>query len=369
MTRRASTLMQQSRRVLVGLVAAVAMSGLAACAAPGSGSSGVAAPHLLPLAQAVTASPDARPPSWPAVLGSKKKIFGVSLTGAPESLDPIANFAKQVHKTPNVVEYYQDWADPFEASRAEHACNAGILPMLTWESWNWQDTENGRTAFSQPAYAPRKIAHGAYDHYIKATARAIKSLSCPIMLRFDQEPNGYWYPWGLGTAGMHNTPAQYVAMWRHVWGIFKHQHVTNVDWSWSPNLLSAVHPYPLRKLYPGNKYVDAIGLDGYLYRTQDTPKSILGPLMKKLKPFASGRPWFVAETGVSSIRQQPSGIKSLLHAVATDKRLHGLVYLDEPEPRADWSLKSAAAVKAFRKAIGKPVYGHAKTLPASGTMG
>ena len=61
---------------------------------------------------------------------------------------------------------------------------------------------------------------------------------------------------------MHNTAGQYVAMWRHVEGIFRQLHVHNVTWCWSPNLLIPNQPYPLRTLYPGGRYVDAVGLDG-----------------------------------------------------------------------------------------------------------
>jgi beta-mannanase len=204
------------------------------------------------------------------------------------------------------------------------------------------------------------IAHGRYDTYIRATARAIKSIHCSLLLRFDQEPNGDWYPWGIGTVGMHNTSAQYVAMWRHVWRIFRNQHVHNVVWSWSPNLLLPRH-YPLRALYPGNHYVDIVGLDGYLWHPQDTVHSILGPLMHGLSKFASKRPWFVAETGVASGAHQAAGIRNLLHVVATNKHLHGFVYLDEPEPRADWSFGShPASVRAFRNGIARHVYGHAR---------
>ena len=51
--------------------------------------------------------------------------------------------------------------------------------------------------------------------------------------------------------------------------IFAQGRVTNVIWSWDPS-----HQYqevtagqgraPASKWYPGNKYVDWIGLDGYL---------------------------------------------------------------------------------------------------------
>jgi hypothetical protein len=345
------------RRGLAALAVVAALVGLSACGTPGAGRSSDPAPDLMPLSAVLS-----KPVNWTKVLHSKQKLFGISISGAPASLAPIHKVTQEVHKAPDAVLYYQDWADAFDPDRAQHACQAGMLPVLTWESWSWKDTTDGHPSYSQPAYAPRRIAHGAYDSYIRATARAVKKLNCTIMIRFDHEANGYWYPWGLGAAGMHNTPAQYVAMWRHVWKIFHAAHVKNALWCWSPNLILPRQPYPLAKLYPGNKYVDAVGLDGYLLRPTDTPRSVLGPLMTKLHHIAPKRPWFVSETGVASGSHQPAGIRSMLHFVAHNKHLHGFVYLDEKATRADWSFGSnSASVRAFRNGIARHVYGHART--------
>ena len=335
----------------------VVLTSVASCARPGSAPTGDPNPNLVPLnnVAALSGSPSQ---VWHSLTHSRKKIFGISMVGAPASMTPVQQLAKQVHKTPGMIEYYQDWADSFDPTRANQACAAGMIPALTWESWDWRDLVNGKVAVSQPSYAPRRIAAGAFDDYINSTAAMIKSVHCTIVVRFDQEPNGGWYPWGVGTAGMHNTASQYVAMWRHVWTIFHRANVHNVIWCWSPNIFLQAHAYPLRALYPGNRYVDLVGIDGYLYRHHDTPHTLFDPLMAKLQRFASSEPWFVAETGVSTTRQQPRGIRSLLHAVAKDRRLRGLVYLDEPAHRANWTFEThPASLRAFRKGIHASAYG------------
>jgi beta-mannanase len=60
-------------------------------------------------------------------------------------------------------------------------------------------------------------------------------------------------------------PQLLVKAFRHIHDIFNAQQVTNVKFIWCPNSLS----YPQEKwnfimdAYPGNEYVDAVGLDAY----------------------------------------------------------------------------------------------------------
>ena len=73
------------------------------------------------------------------------------------------------------------------------------------------------------------------------------------------------YPWALGVNG--NTAAEYVAAWKHVHAIFVRNGATNVRWVWNPNTMGATTAatyLPLYwSLYPGDEYVDWLGLDIY----------------------------------------------------------------------------------------------------------
>jgi len=76
--------------------------------------------------------------------------------------------------------------------------------------------------------------------------------------------------------------------------------VTNVTWSWSANV-----PYegstPLAALYPGDAYVDRVGLDGYNWGTTQAWSSwqafgdVFGPGVAELR-LVSTRPVHVDET-------------------------------------------------------------------------
>jgi Glycosyl hydrolase family 26 len=340
------------------LALSLAVSALAfAC-----GSGTAAAPrHTLPqpAADAISA-PSARAGTSKHLLHPAKKYFGISGPGVPQDVAALRAIKTQVGKEPDLAAYYMDWTHQFDVGAAQRMCAEGVVPMMTWESWSWEDNVDGVTTRSQPAYAPRKIAAGAYDSYVRATAKLVKSLHCTLFLRFDHEMNGTWYPWGLGTVGMHNRPAAYVAMWRHVWKIFRRQGVHNVIWVWSPNLLYPGGVDRLGQMYPGNAYVDIVGLDGYLRGPKATISSAFGGILTKLASVAPQKPWLVAETGVSGGAKQPAGLKALLHMVATNKRLIGLVYFDQDGPRADWRFTTTRkSLKAFKIGLSAPVYGHA----------
>ena len=251
------------------------------------------------------------------LLRPAQKYFGVFMQNVPQNITPIDNLAAKTGKQPNLDMYFQAWngnaargKSNFNTKIAQNACAAGMLPMFTWESWNTaimaKNPPNGITgvAYTQAAFAPAKIASGAYDAYITATAKRIAALGCPLALRFDQEQNGYWYPWGIRNTDMPGTDASrsrdFIAMWRHVWRLFQAAGATNVLWLWSPNIESGnlLPPPALSASYPGSKYVDWVGLDGYYFnKPRQTFGKIFDATMRDLRPYATKKPWIVAETG------------------------------------------------------------------------
>jgi hypothetical protein len=316
-------------------------------------------------------------PSKSSLLHPKRKYYGIFDGSSPASLAPIDKIAGETGKKPNLVMWFQDWGSGaasgkvnFAPKAAEDACAAGILPLYTWESWNTAaHSSNPSSPYAQPAFAAKRIVSGAYDSYIRNTAKAMRATHCPIVVRLDQEQNGYWYPWGLETTGMgslRDTAQEYVMMWRHVWRIFHNQGATNVLWMWSPNFQSrpGKGQPKLSKSYPGNKYVDWVGIDGYYV---DNPKQtfskLFGPTVKQLTPVAASKPFIVAETAVGTGSTKPRQITNLLTSIAKSKRFNGFVYFDyyANGKRSYWPFQqTAASLAAFKAGIDKSAFGAAK---------
>jgi hypothetical protein len=378
-------------------IAAAVLAAIPACAAGGEARLSVFHP------QAHSAKPITINKN--KLLHPSHKYYGIFTAGAPANMSSVTgqppattnSVTTETGKQPNLDLYFQAWnagsekgKTDFSLRTAENACAAGLLPMYTWESWDTSQrgTNSHRgtnipgVLWAQKAFAPHKIIAGDFDPYIRATADLMKTLQCPIAVRFDQEPNGYWYPWGETTDGMPGaTPAiraaRYVKMWRHVVTIFRNQGATNVIWVWSPNFQSLAHAgYPdLSASYPGNGYVDWVGIDGYYYNNpQQTFKGLFGPTIQQLKPFAHTKPWLIAETGVGTYPDsttKPSQIRNLLNAVAGRKRFNGVTYFDEDKAndRSDWKFDSDQdSLAAFKAGIANPVYAHGKagSFSASG---
>lgn len=113
----------------------------------------------------------------------------------------------------------------------------------------------------------QSVADGSEDGYIRRVARAVAAYGRPLFIRLDWEFNGTWYPWSaVGQDGQPvpgNSPADYVAAWRHVVDLFGADH--NVTFVWCPTLydVSPRSGLSLGEWYPGNAYVGWIGVDAY----------------------------------------------------------------------------------------------------------
>jgi hypothetical protein len=122
--------------------------------------------------------------------------------------------------------------------------------MVTWEPWG----SRGQV------FTLRDIARGRYDGYVRSAALAAAAWGHPFFVRFAHEMNGAWYPWGRERHG--DSPRLYVAAWRHIVRIFRAYGATNVLWDWVPNQNRSGR-FPFQQYYPGDRWVDWVGLDGF----------------------------------------------------------------------------------------------------------
>lgn len=214
---------------------------------------GGAAPR--PSASHSTPAPQAFP-------SAGKKFVGIMTSSGPYNYTDLDNFTKAVGRAPSVYEFAQGWAvNQFNRGIIESVASRGMLPLISWEPWDYLDNAPGaQKSGDQPAYKLSNIIDGKYDSYIRSWAEGVKSLGFTIGIRFAHEMNGNWYPWCVFSNG--NTVSQYVQAWRHVHDIFTEVGATNVIWVWSPNIIWNDFT-DLAQLYPGNNYVNWIGLSGY----------------------------------------------------------------------------------------------------------
>jgi hypothetical protein len=272
------------------------------------------------------------------LLAPARKYLGAALDGAPASVGPVKDFATKVGKQPNMLLYYAAWGDQFEAQAVRNARAMGALPVMAWEPF-------------EPSIAD--IADGTSDDYIRKFATAVQALNLPVAISFAHEMNGFWYPWGTEKT----SAADFVRAWRHVHDIFLDLGATNVIWVWSPNVINPVPGVSLKPLYPGDSYVDWIGVVGYYTDSgASTFSTLFGPTTATVREF-TGRPILILETGAEDGQRKRKDIADLFNGVAASSDVIGFIWFNYVK-RADWRVDSdPSALAQFKQYAMNSLFG------------
>ncbi len=259
-----------------------------------------------------------------------KKYFGVAVEGAPHSMQALDAYTQRVGKQPNLIEYYAAWGDGFDATGVRNAWAEGALTLMSWEP------------FDTPL---ADIAAGESDAYIKEYATAVRKLNLPVVVSFADEFNGHWEKWGT----KHTTPEDYVAAWRRIHDTFVDVGASNVIWAWSPNIVNPVTDVELEPYYPGDGYVDWIGLIGYWTMEEDNAfDSVFGPTRDEVRTFTQ-KPMLLLETAAMAGERRRADIRNLFEGVTADDDMLGFVWFNHKK-RADWRLEaSPLALEEFKR--------------------
>lgn len=211
----------------------------------------------------------------------------------------------------------ESWIDTVVGTQMTKIWDQGHVPMLAWKP---ERPPGERT----PENIERRIADGAFDDTIEAWAERLASWvrgGSGFRRRFyfllAHEMNGDWYHWSAvdtdpgtttktGRTTKTGTPADYVAMWRRIYDIFSETTLDEhtIQWIWTVNT-DETGGVRTERYYPGDEYVDWIGLDGYNYgdinpeSRWQTPEERFGPMVERMKALAD-KPLALTEVATTS---------------------------------------------------------------------
>ena len=325
-------------------------------AATGQAGRATAGVHARPSSAAPAVPVQADAPAFPP---AGRKFIGVMTNGGAYDFTDLDAFSRAVGYHPSVYEFGQGWAvNQFSASAIDAVARQGMLPLISWEPWDYRkETPGADQQSDQPAYSLSTIIDGRYDRYIRSWAEGVRGLGYPIALRFAHEMNGNWYPWGVFANG--NEPSQYVQAWRHVHDIFTAVGATNVIWVWSPNIIWNTFT-DFASLYPGNGYVDWIGLSGY-YGTPgklsyESFNEVFGPTIADLRTFTS-KPLVITETGATNVSgEMAPWITQMFEELPEHTDIIGVIWFEAVNV-IDWKVADdPAATRAFAAGVASPAY-------------
>jgi beta-mannanase len=154
-----------------------------------------------------------------------------------------------------------------------------------------------------------------------------------------------------------HSPADYIAAWKHVRGIFTEVGATNAGWVWCP-LATGFQDGRAQQYYPGDRQVDWICADVYAGRDMRSFGETMAPFMAWAAQHP--RPAVLGEFGVTegSPGQKAAWFRDARAYVLAYPQLKALVYFSarkESKPSYDFSVDSSpGALEAFRALVAEP---------------
>lgn len=246
----------------------------------------------------------------------------------------VAAFDALCRCQPNAAIHYVSMRDPVSMTLAKQVLQARAVPVLELEPYGIRLSG---------------IVAGRKDAWLRQYARAVLSLRAPVIMSFAPEANGDWYTWGF-----RHTPARvYVQAWRHVVTVFRNAGAGQIRWAWIQNR-GFLQGERLRLLWPGNSFVNMLGIDGYFKNPRDNFRSLFVPTITAMRRL-SGDPVLIAETAGGPTAGKLRVVRQLVAGVAA-YHLAGFLWFDIHQrgnsTHQDWRIElSPRAMTAYRRAI------------------
>jgi hypothetical protein len=238
--------------------------------------------------------------------------------------------------TPKYAIQYYSWYEPFQTADARAAWNGGTETFAELQTC-------GNPCDSATGLPITSVINGTYDSYLTNFADEVAAFGHPVLLTFDHEMNGSWYPWG----DTEITPAQWIEAWQHVTSLIS-SIAPNAVWVWAPNVEPGIAP--VASYWPGNGYpnphVSIVGLDGYFQNSSSTWANTFSQSVTDAMTVSGGTyPLIIAETGVPST--DPNNVAQIdnLVAGARSAGAAALMYFDYESEWAFTGAEQAELVK------------------------
>jgi cellulose synthase/poly-beta-1,6-N-acetylglucosamine synthase-like glycosyltransferase len=127
--------------------------------------------------------------------------------------------------------------------------NLHALPLLAFSLWQ-NDSVNH---IAKDPDVMNRIIAGKYDEQLRSFAIQVAHLNKPVYISCNTVVAQYKYP--LFAQALYK-PENYIAAWKYVHDLFDEVGADKVIWIWTP-----VDSLNASQYYPGNDYVDWLGLD------------------------------------------------------------------------------------------------------------
>lgn len=234
-------------------------------------------------------------------------------------------------------------------------------------------------------YTLDRIIRGVFDYRLMKWAEQAKANKKPLMIDFGCEMNGNWFQWsGVNNGGrvknhygnhlLSDGPEKYRDAYRHIINLFRKLKVKNVTWVFHVDAYS----YPnepwnqMARYYPGDKYIDWIGVSAYGAQTPIDEwisfTKVMDHAYPQLAKISKNKPLAVLEFGVTEYPhnkyKKAIWINSALQSIKNGRypRIKAISYWHENWENSDGTrsllrLDSIVySLNAYKKNISSPYF-------------
>ncbi len=251
-------------------------------------------------------------------------------------------FERHAGKRLAILNQGQNWGS-FEKPMLDATAAHGAIPLVTMGLGKEMTLHD--------------VADGSQDATIKKWAQAAKAWGKPFFFSPWWEMNGNWYAWGRSP--------DFIAAWRRFHDLVAEQGATNVTWTWVPNSIWADPESNPSPYYPGDEYVDWVGLDSYNWGLNPaqpdrwlSPAQTLTPTLNVLEEVAPAKPVMIVEDASSELGgNKTDWIREMLtQYLPHHPEIKAYLWFNWNFPKngihSDWPIESSApAQQEFRAAV------------------
>jgi len=203
------------------------------------------------------------------------------------------------------------------------------------------------------------VGNKEFTKKINDYAKVLAKSGIPIFLSTMRELNGGWFPWGKQARTAKK-------VWKHMWQIFEDNGANEyATWVWEP-----ICPYKSDigypdHYYPGDQYVDWIGLS--VYSRDMSPESLksfnslVKPTYSDMRVNHPDKPVMMSEFGRTNGRDQAMWIQNAFITIKSWPGMKAAIFWDNAKPGDDHTL-SIESIELYKKIMKDPYFiGTSKT--------
>ncbi len=183
------------------------------------------------------------------------------------------DYAQKTDYNPVIMGSYFDFSATGEEllKACQEIASHNCVPYITLDQKIWRGSQLPDSMISTDS-----LLAGVYDTVLVEFAQAFSDFGDTVLLRFNHEHNGDWYPYSVvkqgGGADLNQNDTcdgieRYIKAWQYVHALVTNMSNTKVVWFYCVNAESFPKAPWNRSFsaYPGDDYVDVVGFDIYSY--------------------------------------------------------------------------------------------------------